>query len=449
MIIRVPVSVLFLLAACAIPALHAQPESRFRLSDVTAFVDYYSFTPDALTLAPAGVPIKGYTGVGGSATLAYSGFKENSESHVASGLSLAYTPFYVERMGQTNWHTTDHFATLNWRHPTGGRWTYGVALFGALTWTSDALFRPTTTASLAGASATPGDLGSAVVSGDTSNNQVTNILTGAPGLDSPTGMLIYGDRMWSASLQTDAAYSYSSRTTLHLHAVATRNQTLNDLSVPGGSESAYLVRYTESGDAGIDIAHMLSPRTTVAVGVSATRVFSRIEDIYITHANVLLARMMGPNWFVKVHAGVAQINVLRQTRLLPTAPQVEAGGTIGYKTYAHTFLATVDRQTGDPYAIGASSVLTASGAWSWRRPGNPWWLACDFGEQRTAGTFGVINGWRATGEIGRRLSTRTALSLGYAFLSGSGLFGPGVVAEPDLHIARLSFVWDSRGGLMR
>ena len=441
-------------ATIGINLLHAQNEAGFnnvnplssdqggiRLKNMSLFMTYYSVAPEAFTGGANGVSLMGDAGVGGSATLAYSRFRERSK------LSIVYTPSYVKRLRYSDGSTPNQTLSLNWRRNLTQRWTYTVAASGIDMSLSDALFAPTRFADVVAAPATFEELASAMVAGKFTNNELAAILTGAPVLESPEKMLFYGNRVLSASIITGLSYSRSSRLTFYVNGAANRSQNLKDPNTPATVQPTYLAARTTTESASMGMGYSLSPRTRLGVDFSSSRTTSNLQDAYTSTSNVSLGRTMGVNWFLQIHGGIGVIDELRQYSSLPAGPQYQAGGSIGYKTHAHTFIAAIDRSVSDSYGLGAADSLVGSGAWNWRRPGSSWSMSSNFGQQRLTGTrFGDISTWFATAGFARRVGVRTAVSTQYAYLSNTGLVG-GPNWQGSLHTVRVSIVWSPNGGI--
>jgi hypothetical protein len=437
---------LYLAAAMfSIPALNAQNATLetvnplnpdpggIRLQSVSVFLMYHTVSGASSGLA--GTPSVDETGAGATATLGYSRFGERS------GISVSYTPSYTTTWQNYATNTQNHSLSFNWRRHLTPKWTYTLAGSGVVTSLTDALFLPTALANVAAVPATFDELSAGILRGGSTNNQLAAVLTNAPVVESPSGMRLYGSRMLTSSLQSDISYSYSSRLTFHVNVAASRSQALKDSSLPAGSNPDYLLSHTMAGSGSIDIGYSLSPRTQLSAGWSSSRTFSTLEDVYTHAVSVSLAHTMSPQWFLQVHAGTAFVTAIREFYAPPNGPQYQAGGGLGYKRHAHTFLAAVDRSVSDAYGFGASASVAANGAWNWSPPGSAWSTTANFGQQWLTGTgFQAINTWRATAGVMRKAGQHIAVSAEYAYLSGSRFLGvPG--SQGGQQIVRMSVVW--------
>jgi hypothetical protein len=144
---------------------------------------------------------------------------------------------------------------------------------------------------------------------------------------------------------------------------------------------------------------------------------------------------------LQIHSGVGIINPVRESFALPQKPQYQGGGGLGYKVHTQTFLASVERSVSDGYGFGATSSLSATGAWSWTQPGSSWSVTANFGQQWLTGSHVQnFNSWRAMVGLSRKLSRQTAISAQYGYLSASGLTaGPNALLGQ--HMVRMSVTW--------
>jgi hypothetical protein len=174
-----------------------------------------------------------------------------------------------------------------------------------------------------------------------------------------------------------------------------------------------------------------------------------VQDAYLNSLTLSLGRVMGRRWFAEARGGVGFIATVRRSNDLPGGAQYEAGGSIGYKTNAHTFIASAMRSASDAYGFGASSSMSATGAWNWDRPGSAWWVSSSFGQERLTGTgFPAFTSWRANTRIGRSFGGRVAVLAEYGYIDYSGLTGLG--GKPiNQHAARLAVGWGLRRGRAR
>lgn len=418
---------------------YAQPGAApaFHVQNVTTFVQYYSVAPEAVLSV---LPQKNTGAAGASATLVYTGFNERS------GVSLSYTPSYIAPFRALRGNNANHLFSITGRAGPNTRLRFNYSASGALSYTSDILFTPTQIARLAAVSGTASELGSAVVTGDTANNEIATALAEASGAGGPIGLGVYGDRLWNVSALTGVRYMYTPRLSLYVSLGASRSQHFNRTVSPGFRGDTYLIPYTLTGTGRAGLSYMLSQRTRVGLDLQSIRSYSRVQDSYGSGASLSLARIMGPHWFLNLQAGAGMVNMIRSSRPVRGGLQPTGGGGVGFRTFAHTFFFSVDRQAGDAYALGRTSSLISSAAWMWGRPGNPWSVSGEASDERLSGAgYPPFHARRGLAGINRRLGAHFALSLQYAYLSRYELNEQTLGGKLNLHTGRLSFVWEPYG----
>ncbi len=164
----------------------------------------------------------------------------------------------------------------------------------------------------------------------------------------------------------------------------------------------------------------------MSLGVQTYRVFSGFERIEYSSGTVC--------------GGGGLTTPGRQTTVARTNGQYVANGTIGYKTYEHTFFASWSRTFADTYGLGATSVMIGPGGWTSARPGRSWRTGASFSEQRLLGTaFATLDAWQADVSFQRALGQHTAMRAEYAYMRLSG--GPMLLSAISPSAVRLSLTW--------
>ena len=96
------------------------------------------------------------------------------------------------------------------------------------------------------------------------------------------------------------------------------------------------------------------------------------------------------------------------------------GGNLGFKTYAHSFLASVDRTLGQTYGVGAADTITANAAWHWSLPGRNWSVTSSYMRQQSrGGVFGNIDGWLGSFGVSRRMGPHVMMQTAYTYAAYS------------------------------
>src|SRR6185369_13243080 len=97
------------------------------------------------------------------------------------------------------------------------------------------------------------------------------------------------------------------------------------------------------GTAGVDMSYSLSTRTTLGVGVSQSYVTTSFQKSYATTASASTGRKMGEHWFVSVYGGMSFVESVQQAVGAPPSRQFVGGSSLGFRTYANTFVASYGR----------------------------------------------------------------------------------------------------------
>jgi hypothetical protein len=308
------------------------------------------------------------------------------------------------------------------------------------------LFAPIQSAAVASTAAQFEDLAAGVLSGRSANPQLQSVLTSAPILDSPARNLLYGNRMFTASVLGSLAYSYSPRLSLTFSATGGRTQHLSD----DGSNTAangYLLLDTNSGGGSITLSYSLSPRTEVGGSAGVSRILSSVADAYNGTATAFIGRSLSQRWFLRLQGGLGVTDGTAYGRGY-TRPQPVVGSQLGYKTFSHTFLFSGDRTVSDSFGVGASTTLSAGVGWRWKRPGRQVWLEASFsGQQLQGDLYQNTTGWRTVIGGGRALGTHSAILAQYAFLTYYS--GAGTAADLSQSAVRISLVWSPQPNAYR
>ena len=338
------------------------------------------------------------------------------------GASVVYTGSYLGRVRYSSWDAFNQSLSFTAAHKMGMRWSASVGGSAAVTNLAQFFFEPNADARITAIPTTFEDLSAALLTGQTTNADLAAFLTGAPLLQSPAAVLLYGTRFFNTSVQGTLTYAHSSRTSVSFTASGSRFQHLSD---NGPAPATYLLPKTMSAGGSVQLSHALTPRTKMTASGTVTRIYSGLQDAYTSSGSVGLGRTMSQRWFVQGQVGIAKVQSLRATYRLNQGPQYVAGGTIGFKSHSHTMTASYNRSITDVYGLGASSMQTGSGSWQWARPGRSWWLFAQGDRQLLVGSAfssGGLNTWRVSGGWGRRISRSLVLQTQYAYMQYSGTF---------------------------
>jgi hypothetical protein len=408
----------------------------FQILSLSGYGVYYSSSLPGGGYQPGAGQLLSDVGGGGSARLGWMNFTERSS------FSFIYTPSFTGRVRYSEWNALNHAASLTAITHPARRWSVGVSVSGDYSSLDQFLFSPT---AYSAAVATPGqfsDLASAVLAGRFSTPQLASIFNTAPTAQSPLRNLLYGQRMFTMGGQMSVSYSHSPRLSLTFTGSGTRNQHVHDDQVITTGQG-YLIADTTSGSGSAAFNYSVSPLTQLGGTVTMTRMASTIYDGYTTTSVLTLGRTFAHRWLFQGRGGVGVNKPLRYSipGPLSTTAHPVAGGSIGFRTFAHTFLASFDRTVSDSYGAGASTSATAGGTWRWNRPGNSWWLEAGGGwDQLQGNVLYGMSGWRTSAGVGRTIGRHTSLLTQYSYLNYSGQ-SSGVLYNTGQSAVRLSIVW--------
>jgi hypothetical protein len=346
---------------------------------------------------------------GGSVNLAWSRRREGSSLVVSE--SLAFMG-YPERLLQP---TTA--LTLNWNRKVGQKWSINTAVTGQMIDLQQSYFALNSFGLAASLPTTFDGLAGAVLAGKFTDAQLASALTGASAPLLPEQAYLYGRRIGMASATVAVSYSPSGRTSYHASVSANRMQSLNF----GGTTQATtqpLIPQTTTGTLSFGWGYSLTPRTQIGLEGQASRIFSRVQDGYISNAGFSIGRTMSEHWFLQGRVGVGVLTYQRQTAATPKNVQYTAGGSVGYKLRSHTLLGSFNRLVGDSYGLGSASTNTATAGWTWKTPGGSWSFSANYGYQQLNDS--ALRGgesWRAMGGIARALNTHMFVSVQYVYFT--------------------------------
>ena len=424
-----------------VPAATA-PYRGLELRSISAYAVYYSNTmPGSGGFQALPTQLGADIAMGGSAQIGWMRTGQHST------FSLVYTPSYTGRVRYSSWNALNHALSLNAARRIA-RWDVRFSVSADLSNFEGFLFSPTAFDNVASAAPNSADLSAAVLGQPSGNTQVSAILNSAPVVESAARALLYGERVFTSAAQATVSYSFSPRLSLNFSGGTARNQHLDD-NQNSSAQSLYLLPDTTSGNASMGLSYSLSPRTQLGAAVTTSRVMSDLYDGYSTTSTASLGRTLGRRWFVQAHGGMGVMHPVRETGVQASGPHPVWGGSVGFRTYAHTFLGAYDRTVSDAYGVGVNATSTSSASWRWNRPRRTWWLSGSLNWQQLQGTASqAMSNWRTAAGWGRTLTTHLAALAEYAYLNYSGGLGTAFYSRSQSAV-RFSIVWDPDAGLAR
>jgi hypothetical protein len=173
-----------------------------------------------------------------------------------------------------------------------------------------------------------------------------------------------------------------------------------------------------------------------------SRVKNGYQNAYSTNATASFGRKMGLRWFLSMHAGGSMTRTVAQTYGEPVPRQVIGGGSLGYRAFAQTIVASYDRSSSDAFGFAVGTNTTASASWTWQRPGTRWSVFASGAQyqMRNSG-FASISGWQAAAGLSAKLSAQTGVSAQYVYMHSQGSY-VGSLNNLVAHSVRLSISWN-------
>jgi hypothetical protein len=305
---------------------------------------------------------------------------------------------------------------------------------------SQFLHQPSPLTVLSGLPATFDDLAAAFSIGKFSSTQAASLLTGAPLLSTPARSLLLGSRVLSYSGQATLSYAYSSRLNFHFSSFTAAGQNRRNSKNDIPEERNVLPRSQGlNGGAGFDYA--LSPRTQIGLSAENNYVINKYQKAYTNTISASFGRKMGMHWFMSLNGGMSLTKTLEQTYSTPRTRQAIGGGSLGFRTYQHTLVATYGRTSSDMYGFAVGTNTVFSGSWSWRRPGATWSIQASGSQQQMRRTgFISMSGWETSAGFVKRLNNSLSLNAQYVFLNNAGTFA-GTYSDLRIHSIRISLGW--------
>jgi hypothetical protein len=410
----------------------------FRLYGVSI---YSGYSTSALPLGLGQIAPAGLQELGGSANYGASASFGWQLRRQRTNFSLLYSLTYAGMTRYSDLNGLSHSLSVTASRQLSPKWTFTLTGAAQDSTLAEFLYQPSALGVLTQLPATFDDLAAAFSIGQFSNAQMASMLTGASMLESPARGLLLGNRVLSYSANVGLNYARSSRLSFHFATFSAGGQNLRGGQSGIPQENLILPR-SLGMNAGMGLSYSLSPRTQVGLNVEESRVINRYQNAYTTNGTASLGRKMGMRWFLGIHGGGSVTQTIQSTYGTPVSRQVIGGGSIGFRTYTQTFMASYDRSSSDTYGFAVGTNTTATGSWNWRRPGSRWTIFAGGGQNqiRNAG-FASISGWEASGGISGTLNPHTSISAQYVYFNAQGNYA-GNLDNMIAHSVRLSLSWN-------
>jgi hypothetical protein len=382
------------------------------LYGVSVFSGYYTGSGPLLLPVSVQTPLNPGSDVAIGAAASFGWNRSGERSGIAVGYSLSY--FGSTRHPEYN--TFGHSFSLSAHRQLTNKWSVSASAAAGVTNLEQSFFNPSSLQTVASIPTTFDDLAAAMLTGQFTNSQLASILTATPTLQSPEQAFLYGNRILSTFLGVGFSYSISQRSSFEIGFSAGRSQTLQS-SAPSNFTSTVVVPRVISGSMNVGWSYSLSPRTSISASLSSSRSFSTIQSGYGTSAGFSVSRTMSRHWFLQGGLGAGTLLFLRDKLPAPGSIQGTGNGSIGYKTYGHTFLVSYNRSLGDSYGAGSGTTSSLHGSWSWKPGASSWSIFASFGAQHLANpSFHNPTSWQGGAGFAKSLNSHMFVSAQFAYL---------------------------------
>jgi hypothetical protein len=410
----------------------------FRLYGVSI---YSGYSTSALPIGLGQAAVAGAQELGGSINYGASASFGFQHQRQRMSFSMMYSLSYAGVTRYSDLNALSQSLSLAATRHLGNKWSLTLSGGAQDTTLAEYLFQPTGLSVISQLPATTNDLAAAFSIGQFSNAQMASMLTGASMLQSPARGLLLGNRVLSYSANAGLNYAASSRLSFHFAAVSAGGETRTG-GQSGIAEQKNALPRSLGMNAGMGLSYSLSPRTQVGLNVEENRLFNRYQNAYTTNGLASLGRRMGIRWFLSVHGGGSFIKTTQNTYGAPASRQAIGGGSIGFRTYTQTFVGSYDRTSSDTYGFAVGTTTSATGSWTWRRPGSRWTIFATGTQQQMRNTgFASLSGWEASGGISGSLNPHTSVSMQYVYFNSRGDY-VGDFNNLIAHSVRLTLSWN-------
>lgn len=409
-----------------------------RLYGVSVFSGYSSSAYPASS--SGGIPPPGSSALGSDVTYGATASLGWQRHRNRTDLSVFYSGTYSGMARYSNLNAFNHSIAIQASRTLGRKWTLTASGGVQDSTLPQFIFAPSNLSVLSQVPATFDDLAASFSIGQFSSSQVASMLSGAPTLDTPARSLLLGNRVLSYSAQASVSYAATSRLNFHFASFAAAGQHLS--SKDSATVPNYLMPRSMGATAGVGLSYALSPRTQLGANFEEFRQINAFQNAYVSTATVSVGRKLTERWFVDLSGGGSVIQVTHQPTGTPQNRQMVGNGSLGYRTFRHTLVASYDRSSFSSFGFSAGTNTAAGANWNWHRPGSLWSVFAGFGQQQTRNTgFASFSGWHTSTGFSRTLSEHTTVSAQYVYLSSSGNY-VGTSQNLSIHSLRVSFGWN-------
>lgn len=334
---------------------------------------------------------------------------------IKGSFSIEYSPAYARGLRLSKYSSFNQSLSLAGQR-RWTKWTWASSARAMVNDFNQLLFMQNRFGRLTMARTGFDEFAAAILSGSSADILLAQAAAGGGMAASPETAFVFGNRFLSASAQTSLSYAPSPRSSFTLSLAATRMQNLPGGEAPGNLGPVTTLPRTTAGNVNFGWGYALTPRMNLSVNASTGRVFSLLQDAYVSRTGVSLGRTLSRSWFVQGSVGAGKITPLKDSLGASRSVQREYSGSVGYKVFSHTFLGSYGRAVADIYGLGANATETSGGGWSWQRPGASYGVTANAGYSRLVGpVFQRTSSWSANASFGKRLTSTISMTAAYTY----------------------------------
>lgn len=404
-------------SAGAPPNLLTQNISGLRINNVTLSSSYFSESApggSGSDSSSLGLSSASATMLDASASFAWSKTGEKST------WSASYSPSYFRQLQPSSSHSFNQSLGVSATRKLSSKLTLAASFQGLMSDFNQLLFASSLYGSLAATPATFDELVSGLVTGQSSNPGLSQVLGLTPVNGSAQTAFLYGGRIFSASAGVSLFYAQSTRSSFHASLEAMRTQFLNTGSSGSTVGPAVLVPATSGASANVGWSYALSTRTTASVDVSSSRALSKFADAYATGITASIGHTLSTRWFVDAFFGAGFVTPVHQTSYSASGSEPVFGASVAYKFNDQTLLGSYTRTASDSYGLGSYATQSGTGAWAWNPRGSSISLSGGFGYSHLTGPASPASiqttSWTAQASVRKRLQSHLSMSASYSYV---------------------------------
>src|SRR5215813_3256502 len=362
-------------------------------------------------------------------------------------ISVGYDISYDGNLRYSALNSLNHLLVFDYRTKLAPRLDLTVSAVAESTGLSEYIFRTPGEVWVVQQSASPEEFAGGVLGRTFSELSAPLPLADLPVTDSPLTAFISDSRLESASAGMNFIYSKSRRMRLHSGFLVRRNVPKQSAS-PQRPSGLLFPSYSD-GTVYYGFTYSLSRQTDIGADIEYFRTRSGRHDSYATRALASLGRRLTNHWLMRIQGGFGTLAQLRYDAYAPTSLEYEAAAVLGYRSAAHSVLASVHRSIGDRHGLDAGNTVTSNLVWSWQRPGGKWVVTSSGGYESLPGRrVRRTEGWLAHAGVTRHITPQTSCTIEYVHGSSEGETRLGFT-NLVRRAARVSVVWTPLGSRAR